>query len=598
MFLGSELAIIVVLILLGFLVLPVIAIYRTRNMHHLELRVAALEAKLAGEREVIPPAAVAQPVEPPETPAFTPAPARTFHLETLVGQKLIGWIAILLIFLAACFFLKYAFENQWIGELGRVTLEIAAGLLFLFAGFDRHRKGWTYFSLVLTAGGITILYLSIYGAFAYYHLIPVSAAFFFLALVVAQSYLLSTAYNAPTIAIVATIGGFLNPVLLNTGRDQYLVLFTYILVLDAGVLAVVIARRWRFLSSLAYLGTQLLFWAWYGAHYHPEKRTAALLFQLAVLLMFLALDAAPRFRQAAVRPEEWARLAVNPFVFYGICYELLNTDRHEWMGALALALAVLYAALARRELALANRNTGMLLTTIGTALTFVTIAIPVQLNADWIAVAWALEAAVFLWAAGYAATPSLRWFSVVLFALALGRYLYSDTHIDRALFTPVFNQYGFETLAITACLGAAAWLNTRGQLGIVLALVAAGVLWFGSSIEAYSYYNARIQALPAMAMTDKAEITRHLRWAGQLSLSLLWSAYAVCLTAAGFRYGQRAFRSAGLVLFGITLLKLLLVDTSELAQFYRIVAFLAVGLLLLGVAWTYQRASKREPLHE
>ena len=85
-----------------------------------------------------------------------------------------------------------------------------------------------------------------------------------------------------------------------------------------------------------------------------------------------------------------------------------------------------------------------------------------------------------------------------------------------------------------------------------------------------------------------------MRWAGQLALSLLWSTYAGLLTAAGFRARLRAVRSTGLVVFGFTLAKVLLFDISELRQFYRIVALLALGLILLGAAWVYQRGLRRE----
>jgi len=70
--------------------------------------------------------------------------------------------------------------------------------------------------------------------------------------------------------------------------------------------------------------------------------------------------------------------------------------------------------------------------------------------------------------------------------------------------------------------------------------------------------------------------------------------YAGALTAAGFRYKVRALRIAGLVLFGLTLCKALIVDISVLREFYRIVALLILGLILLGVAWKYQRNLRRE----
>jgi uncharacterized membrane protein len=70
--------------------------------------------------------------------------------------------------------------------------------------------------------------------------------------------------------------------------------------------------------------------------------------------------------------------------------------------------------------------------------------------------------------------------------------------------------------------------------------------------------------------------------------------YAGLLTFAGFRFQLRALRVAGLVLCAITLAKALLIDISELRQFYRILALFVLGLVLLGVAWKYQRGLRRE----
>ena len=431
-------------------------------------------------------------------PAPLAAPRPPEHLETVIGQKWIGWVAVVLIFCAVAFFLKYAFENRWIGELGRVTLGVVVGLVFAWGGLERHRKGWRYLSQVLTGGGITILYLSVYGAFGYYHLVDQRAAFVFLAILVAEAQLLALAYDARPIAVMALAGGFLAPVLLSTGRDQYAVLFTYIAVLDLGMLLAVMARRWRWIGSLAYAATQLLFWAWYGEHYHPDKRAAVLLFQAAIFALFMLADLAPRLRRKATGWEEWIRLAVNPFVFYATCYYFLNPDHHDWMAPLALGLAIVYAALARAELGLRPSDRSMLLVTVGTALTFVTLAIPVQLESNWITIAWAVEAAVLLWASFEAAAPPLRVLSAIVYSLALIRFVFQDTPWEsRATFTPVLNRYFLGTLALTACLGAATYLYRRLvsrdgaalRWGLVWGLLGAGVLWLGSSVEAYTYFS-------------------------------------------------------------------------------------------------------------
>jgi uncharacterized membrane protein len=601
---------IAVLLVCLCIVLPIVAFVRTNRIRSLELRLAGVEAalrRLIRQQEAIaapaveapameapaveaPPAAAGPPVA--VTPATAaPAPPATESLEAVIGQKWVGWIAVLLIFCAAAFFLKYAFENRWIGELGRVTIGVAAGLGMVWSGRERHRKGWRYLAQILTGGGIVILYLSVYGAFGYYHLLGARAAFIALVILVAEAHLLALSYNARAVAVMALVGGFLVPVLLSTGRDQYAVLFTYMGILDLGVLAVVMVRRWPWIGSLAYVMTQGLFWLWYGEHYHPEKRAAVVTFHAAILLLFLLADLAPHLRRQAAGWEECIRLTVNPFVFYATCYFLLNDDRHEWMAPLALTMAILYAAMARAELALRPSDRRFLLITVGTALTFVTLAIPVQLESNWITIGWGVEALVLLWASFEAAAPRLRLLSGLVFAGAILRFLAVDTPWKyRAAFTPVFNQYFLGMLALAACLACAAYLARRLPVFLTAGLLAVGVLWLGLSVEAYSYFDAQARVL----QPDAYDAAKQLRWTGQLALSVLWSAFAGSMTAAGFRLRLRAARVAGLVLFGVTLVKVVFLDISELRQFYRILALLALGVVLLVVAWKYQRGLRRE----
>ena len=122
--------------------------------------------------------------------------------------------------------------------------------------------------------------------------------------------------------------------------------------------------------------------------------------------------------------------------------------------------------------------------------------------------------------------------------------------------------------------------------------MAAGVLWLGSSDEVYSYFSS--QADIVQPGRDAVSEARNLRWSGQLALSVLWSLFAGGMTAVGFRMQVGALRVAGLVLFGITLAKVVFFDMSELQQFYRILALLALGLVLMAVAWAYQRGVRRE----
>jgi len=157
----------------------------------------------------------------------------------------------------------------------------------------------------------------------------------------------------------------------------------------------------------------------------------------------------------------------------------------------------------------------------------------------------------------------------------------------------VLNRYYLGTLALIACLGACAYLCRRfgSAAFLTAAMLAVGVLWLGSSVEAYSYFAGQARRV---AFPDAFEAARQLRWSAQLALSTLWSLFAGAMTAAGFRLRYRAWRVAGLMLFGLTLVKVIFLDISELRQFYRILALLALGVVLLVVAWKYQRGLRRE----
>lgn len=260
------------------------------------------------------------------------------QIESIIGRRGLGWAAVCLILFAAAFFLKYLFDNRWIGELGRVAIGVAAGVSMTVFGFKYHKRGWRVFSQILTGGGIVLLYLSAYAAFGYYHLATQKVAFAYLAILVAEAACLAFLYNAPAIAIMALVGGFLNSILLHSDRDQYRSLFGYIAALDIGALALL--KHWRGLTSLAFGGTHLLFWLWYVDRYHPRKLGAVMVFQSAVFLIFLLAHLGRQLvRRQSVTLEELGLLLINPFVFFATAYHLLNPNHHDWMGVFAVGMA-------------------------------------------------------------------------------------------------------------------------------------------------------------------------------------------------------------------------------------------------------------------
>jgi uncharacterized membrane protein len=511
----------------------------------------------------------------------------------VIGRRWLGWAAVCVILFAAAFFLKYAFDNRWIGELGRVAIGVAVGVSMTVAGFKYHQRGWRIFSQILTSGGIVLLYLSVYAAFGYYHLASQKAAFVYLAILVAEAAGLALLYNAPAVAIMALIGGFLNPILLRSDRDQYRSLFTYIAALDLGALALL--KHWPGLASLAFGGTHVLFWLWYGESYHPRKLGAVMIFQTVVFLIFLlAYLGRQLLRRQTATFEDLSLLAINPFVFFATAYYLLNPEHHDWMGVFAIGMALLYAVTVKILLDRKATTRTESLFMIGVALTFVTIAIPIQLRSNWITIAWSIEALVMLWAGIETKAQKLRVAAHSLFGLALIKLLLWDTPREpRGIFTPVLNKYFLSSLLVTACLLAAAYSYQRAEQrqrffaqthGLVILLVAIVTLWWVMSVETYTFFAARA------AVQKLYEDASHERWLGQMALSVLWSVYAGVLAAVGFARRSAGMRWAALALFALTVTKAMLVDIAGLQQLYRIIVFLVLGVLLLLVAWGYQKA--------
>jgi uncharacterized membrane protein len=412
-------------------------------------------------------------------------------------------------------------------------------------------------------------------------------------ILIGEAAALSLVYNAPAIAIMALIGGLLTPGLLHSDRNQYRTFFMYLFALDAGALALL--KHWRGLSSIAYFGTQLLFWLWYNEHYHHQLRTPVLIFQTAIFLLFLLAHLVRELiRREAATLEDALLLLVNPFVFFATSYHLLNPTHHDWMGAFAIGMSLVYASAAKLLLSRSMQSRREILLLIAVALTFVTIAIPIQLRSNWITIAWAVEGLAILWAGLEIRSVRLRAHAFALFGLAFIKFLFWDTPYGyRPAFTPVFNRYFLSSLLMIVCFLDAVYLYHRaGQrklidgrvTKIIIGLSAALAFWLLISIETHTFFVAR-------ALVQKtAEDADHQRWLGQMALSVLWAGYAAALAALGFVRRIAAVRWAALALFALTVIKVMLVDIAQLQQIYRIIVFFVLGILLLLVAWGYHRA--------
>jgi len=232
-----------------------------------------------------PPLPLAPSPEPDQVRPVRPA----INWEQFMGVKLFAWLGGLALFLAVAYFVKYSFEHNLVPPQVRVALGYLTGLALLVGGMKLHSRRYRVTAETLCATGAVILYAATFAGHAVYHfpLFGQVPTFLLMTLITATAFLLAVRLNALVVAVLGMLGGFLTPVLLSTGEDNPAGLFTYIALLDVGLIAVAWRRRWSFLVGLSALGTVIMQLAWVLKFFTVGKEIIALVIFLGFALLYL-----------------------------------------------------------------------------------------------------------------------------------------------------------------------------------------------------------------------------------------------------------------------------------------------------------------------
>ena len=213
-----------------------------------------------------PPPPPAAPPLAPEPIALEPEPAAgpgwSFDWERLVGVKLFSAIAGIALVFAAIFFLRYSIDAGWLQPPVRVVIGIIVAIGLLVACDRKAARKYPLLANAMDAAAIAILFATFFAAHSLWHLIPGTMAFGLLALVTLTAVLLSIRHDSLFIAVLGLLGGFATPILLSTGANQPVPLFTYLLLLNVGLAWVAYKRGWTILSTLTLVFTTIYQWGW------------------------------------------------------------------------------------------------------------------------------------------------------------------------------------------------------------------------------------------------------------------------------------------------------------------------------------------------
>jgi uncharacterized membrane protein len=343
-------------------------------------------------------------------------------LESRVGSQWFNRIGIVAMLIGVAWFLKFAFDNHWVGPAGRVLIGLVSGAA-LIAWSERFRsKGYLAFSYSLKAVGSGVLYLSLWAAFSMYHLISPGIAFTGMVLVTAFNAFIAWRQSAELLAVYAIVGAFSTPLLLSTGRNEEVFLFSYLLMMNAATTVLLVSKGWNRLLVLSFIGTVAFYWGWYWQFYTPAAfAKTAFFLALFVLLFAAATVISPRMqaRQKRVHAEqdEAARVLVSlanaAFGFLGY-YAMLSSNGSARNTALAwcsVGFGAFYLGvrkLMERTPVAGTRLASLADIQLSIAIVFLTLAVPLAVHGHWVTVGWMAEGTVLVWVATRMRTVLMR----------------------------------------------------------------------------------------------------------------------------------------------------------------------------------------------
>ena len=267
---------------------------------------------------------------------------------------------------------------------------------------------------------MAVMYFITYFAYGFYDLMPQFIAFGLMVLFTVVTVIAALKYNKQVIAHIGLVGAYAVPFLLSKDSGNAAILFTYIATINAGILVLAFKKYWKLLYYSSFLLTWLIYFVWYSESYQIDTHFGLALTYLSIffVIFYITFLAYKLIQKEKFDVGGVLLLLTNSFVFFGIGYSILDnhTTGHDFLGLFSLCNAVIHFMVGfiifRQKLA--DRNLFYLVT--GLALTFITIAIPVQLDGSWVTLLWAGEAALLFW---IGRTKNISFYEILSFPLML-----------------------------------------------------------------------------------------------------------------------------------------------------------------------------------
>jgi uncharacterized membrane protein len=425
-------------------------------------------------QEVLPPKVVQAEVapqpkeEPKPLPVIPPLKAKKEKspIEEFIGTNLLNKVGIAILVLGISYGVKYSIDHELINPITRIILGYLAGLILIGIAI-KIKPNYKTFSAVLLSGGMAALYFITFAAYDLYALFPQAMAFVLMVLFTAFTVYAAVQYDQKVIAIIGLVGAYGVPFLLSDGSGRVVILFTYMTIVNIGILLLAFKKSWKLLYYLAFGLTWLIYAVWFIGRYTAEEHlTLSLIFSTIFFVTFYVMLLSYKLIQAeALKKRDILILMFNSFIYFGFgYYAIQDHPSGEWfLGLFTLFNAILHfiACYVIYRKQSATKDTFYFVA--GMVLVFITLAVPVQLEGNWVTLIWAAEAALLFWIGRTKSFVVYERLSYVLILLAVGSLFhdweaYSNYDLDYEIMSPFFiplflNIYFLTSILVVASLG-------------------------------------------------------------------------------------------------------------------------------------------------
>jgi uncharacterized membrane protein len=356
----------------------------------------------------------------PKKPSFL---ERNPDLEKFIGENLLSKIGIVIFVIGIGFLVKLGIDNDVITEPLRVAIGILIGGLMI--GIAHYlRKTFANFSSILIGGALAVLYFTIALAFHEYQLFSQTVAFVIMVIITVFAVILSLAYDRKELAVLAVLGGFGTPFFVSTGSGNITVLFSYLLLLNVGMLSLVYFKKWNIINYLCFGLTYLLFIGVFGDKFvgnEDATRGTMLLFLTLFYLVFFGMNLMYNVKNKnKFEASEITILLTNTGIYFGFGLALLaNYHDGLYSGLFTTLVAIFNCVFALLLFKKKDIDQNLLYLLIGLILTFVSLIAPIQLDGNNITLFWAAESVLLLWLAKKSKIEFIKFTSILVLILML-----------------------------------------------------------------------------------------------------------------------------------------------------------------------------------